>query len=75
MFFLIFTGEQWITYIELVQDTAKWPHIYRSVVWNAEYDFWGSVEATLDVGVDLLVFEAAWAKIYNLDSRLVDFAE
>lgn len=68
MFFFILTGKQRVANVELVQNTAKRPHVYRSVVRDAQHDFRGSVEATLDVGVDLLVFEAARAEVYDLDS-------
>jgi len=65
---LIFSREQGVACEQLVQDAAKGPHVYRSVVWNAEHNLRGSVEATLDVGVDFLIFEATRAKIYNFDS-------
>lgn len=43
---------------ELDQDAAEAPHVYRWGVRYAEYDFRGTIEPRLDVGVDSLILEA-----------------
>lgn len=75
MLFFIFAWEERIAYVKFIEDAAKGPHVYGCVVRNSEDDLGCTVEPRLDVGVDLLVFEAAAAKVDDLDARLVDLAQ
>ena len=74
MLLLVLTGEERVANVELVEDAAERPHVNGGVVGDAKDNLWGSVEPTLDVGVDLLVLEAPAAEIDDLDARLVDFS-
>lgn len=75
MVFLVLSGEQWITDIELVQDTAKAPHVDGRTVRDTQHDLGCPVETWLDVGVDLLVFETATTEVDDLDTWLVDLSQ
>lgn len=44
MVFLVLSGEQWITDIELVQDTAKAPHVDGRTVRDTQHDLGCPVE-------------------------------
>ena len=68
MVFFVFSGKKRLAHIELVKDAAEGPHINRCSVWYTEYDFRGAVEARLNIGVDLLVLEAARAEVDNFDA-------
>jgi hypothetical protein len=67
---LVFAREDGKAGVEFSQDTSKAPHIDCHVVVHAENDLRGSVESTLDVGIDFLVFEAATTKVDDLQSTL-----
>ena len=75
MVFLVLAREQWLPNVQLIEDAAEGPHIDSASVRYAEDDFRSAVEARLDVGVDLLVLEAARAEIDDLDARLVDLSK
>lgn len=49
----VLAGEDGESRIQLCQDAAQTPHIDGHVVVHAENNFWGTIEATLDVCVDL----------------------
>ena len=73
--FLVLAGEEGVTDVQLVQNAAERPHVDCRAVGNTEDDFWCSVESTLNVGVDLLVLEAATTEIDDFDAGLVDLPE
>ena len=75
MIFFIFTREQRLPNVELVEDTAERPHVDGGWVGNTEHDLRCSIEATLDVGVDLLVLEATWTEVNDFNSWFVNLAE
>ena len=75
MLLLVFTREQRIPNIKLVQDAAETPHVDGSVVRYAENDLGSSVEARLNVCINFFVREATTAEVDDLDSRLVDLSE
>ena len=75
MFFFVFSWEKRVAYIQLVEDASEAPHVNGCIVRNAKHNLRCSVEATLDIGIDLLVFKAATAEVDDLDSALVDLAE
>jgi len=66
--FFVFSGKKRLAHIELVKDAAEGPHINRCSVWDTEYDFRSAVETRLDVGVYLLILEAARAEVDNFDA-------
>jgi len=72
---LILSWEERIADIQLVEDTAETPHVNGCVVWDAQDNFWRSVEPRLNVGVDLLVLEAARTEVDNLNSRFVNLSK
>lgn len=55
----ILTPEERISGQQFGEDTPEAPHVDRGAVPSADYDFRGTVEARLDVGVDSLVVVAA----------------
>lgn len=75
MLLLVFTREQRVSNIKLVQDAAKTPHIDGTVVGYAENDLGSSIEARLNVCIDFFVRKAATAEVNDLDSRLIDLSE
>jgi len=58
LFSLIFSWEQRVSCIKLRHYAAKAPHINSGGVGDTENNLRGSVEATLNVGVDTLVLKA-----------------
>ena len=75
MVLFIFTREQRLPNVELVEDTAERPHVDGGWVRNTEHDLRCSIKATLDVGVDLLVLEATRSEVNDFNSWFVDLAE
>ena len=73
--FLVLAREKRLANVEFVEDAAEGPHVDSAGVGDAEDDLGRTIEARLDVRVDLLVFETARAEIDNLDSRLVNLSE
>lgn len=73
MFFFIFTWEQRVTNVELIEDATETPHINSCIIRYAEDDLGCSIEARLDIGVDLLIFKATTTKIDNLDAWFINF--
>ena len=69
--FFVFSGEEWLAHVELVEDAAEGPHVDCRAVGDAEHDLWGAVETRLDVGVDFLVLEAARAEVDDFDARFI----
>lgn len=56
-------------------DAAKGPDVYLPIVGQTENDFGSSVVPALYVGVDSLIFEAAWSEINDFNARFVGFLE
>ena len=75
LFFLVFTWEQRIAHVELVQDAAEGPHVDGRVVGDAHDDLGGTVEPRLDIGVDLFVDEGGTSEVNDLYARLVGLLE
>jgi len=67
LFVLTLSWEKRIASVELEEDTAKAPHVNGSGVVEPEDDLWRPIEPRLDVGIDLVVAEAAAPKIDDLD--------
>lgn len=67
---LIFSGEDRISSVKLSQDTANTPHIDCNTVTHTEDNLWRTVESRLNIGIDLLVLEAAGTEIDDLDLRV-----
>ena len=72
---LVLAREDRETCIQLSQDTTQTPHVDGHMIVHAEDNFRGAVEPTLDIRVDLFVFEATTAKINNLDCALSRVAQ
>lgn len=71
----ILAREDWITSQELREDTAQGPHVNGHTIGHTKDYFWRSVEARLDVCVDLLILHAAGAKVDDLDLRASGMGE
>lgn len=70
LFLFILAGEDGITGIEFRQNTSDAPHIDGHAIRHAEDDFGRPVEARLNVGIHLFVFEATRAKVDDFDLRV-----
>lgn len=66
----IFAREEWVSCIELGEDTSQTPHIDSHVVRHAKNNFRRTVETALDVGVYLLVLQTTASKVNDLDAGL-----
>jgi hypothetical protein len=55
---LILSREDGIAREQLSQDTTQTPHINRHTVGHSKNNLWGTVETTLNVGIDLFILEA-----------------
>ena len=67
----VLAREKRIPCVELGHDAAEGPHVDGGGVGDTENDLGCPIEATLNVGVDPLVLEAAAPVVDNLDARLV----
>ena len=65
---LVLSREERLPNVQLVQYAAEGPHINACCVGDAEHNLRGTIETTLNVGVNLLVFEATRAKVDNFDA-------
>lgn len=65
---LVFTRKQRISCVQLSQYAPKAPHVNRSVVRQAEYYFWGTIESRLNVSVNTLVFKTRGSKVNDFNS-------
>ena len=72
---LIFAREEWLAHVELVEDATEGPHVDGCRVLNAKHNLWCTVEATLDISVDLLILEAPRTKVDNFDAGLVNLPQ
>jgi len=61
--------------VKFIKNTAKGPHINSGIIGDSKDDFGSTIKTTLNVGVNLLVFETARAEVNYLDARLVYFAK
>ena len=61
--------------VKFIKNAAKGPHINSGIIGDSKYNFGSTIKTTLNVGVNLLVFETARAKVDYLDARLVYFAK
>ena len=61
--FFVFSWEKRKPSEQLNQDQARASHIDRHCVITAQNNLWSSIEAWLDVGVELVIQEASRAKI------------
>ena len=64
---LVFAGEDGVAGEELGEDATETPHVDGEAVAHAQNDFRRAVEAGLNVGIYLFVFEAAGAKVDDFD--------
>jgi hypothetical protein len=64
---LVVSRKERMTRVQLGKNAAKAPHVDRSAILAAKNHFRRTIEAALDIGVDLLMVEAARAKVNNLD--------
>lgn len=67
LFLLVVSWEKWLTCVELSQDASKRPNINFLSVLDSHNDLWRTVETRLNIGVDLLITEAARTKVNNLE--------
>lgn|SRR5690242_940711 len=70
LFLLVLARKDGVTGEELCKDTAETPHVDSQAIAHTQYDFWRTIEARLDVSVDLLVLETARSKVDDLDLRV-----
>lgn len=68
MVFLVFSWKEWVSDIEFIENASETPHVDGRIVGDAQHDLRSSVEPALDVGVDLLCFEAATAEVDDFDA-------
>jgi hypothetical protein len=68
---LVFAGEEWNSTVEFNEYAPERPHVDSCRVLDAKDDFWGAIEATLDVRVYLLSFETPTSHINHLNAALV----
>jgi hypothetical protein len=64
---LIIAREQRLASIEFSEDAPQTPNIHFFGIPDPEDDLWRSVESTLDIGVDLLISEAARSEVDDFD--------
>lgn len=67
---LVFTGEDGEASEQFGKDATQTPHINAHVIVHAKDDLRRTVEAALNVRVDLFVFEAAAPKVNDFDGAL-----
>lgn len=60
---LVISRKDWLSSVELSKDATETPNVNLFGVLDPENDLGRSVEARLDVGVDLLIPEAPRAKV------------
>ena len=72
---LVLSCEDGEAHKQFVQDAAKGPHVNGRSVADSHHDLRSSVEPTLDIGIELLVFICATTEIDDFDSTLVLFPE
>jgi hypothetical protein len=63
---LIVSWEERLSCVKLCQDAPKGPDVNFFCVFDSENHLRWSVETRLDVCVDLLISEASWTKVHNL---------
>ena len=66
--FLILSREEGVTYIKLIENTTKAPHIDCCGVRNTKHDLRSSIKPRLDVSIYLLVFEATTTEINDFNT-------
>ena len=75
MLFFVFTGKDWETDVQFVQDAAQRPHVDGWRVPDAHHDLWRSVKTRLDVSVKLFFLVGATSEVNDFDATLVALAE
>ena len=71
LFFLIFSSENRKSYIQLVENAAKGPHVDGWGISDAHHDLGGSVKPTLDVGVKLIRLICTTSEINHFNPTFV----
>lgn len=71
----VLAREDRVTSKKFSKDTAERPHVNWHPVCHPENDLWRTVEARLDIGIDLLVFHAAGSEVDDLDLRASGMGE
>ena len=75
MLFFIFSGKDWESYEELIEDAAQGPHVDGGRVPDTHHDLGGTVKSALDVGVKLVLLISTRSEVNNLDSAFVALPE
>lgn len=57
--------------MEFSNNASEAPNVYFMIVLNSQNYLRGSIITALDVSVNCLFFEAAWAEVYDFNSWLV----
>lgn len=66
----ILAGENWEPSVQLSQNATQTPDIDCHMIVHTKDNFWGAIETTLNIGVDLFVLEAATTEVDDFDSAL-----
>lgn len=72
---LVLTGENGEAYVQFVEDAPERPHINGGRISDAHHDLGSTVEARLDVSVELVSLISARSKVNHLDATLVGLSQ
>ena len=65
LFLLIISWKKWFTSIKLRKDAPERPDIDFLSVFDPKNHFWRTIEARLNICIDLFISEATWSKVNN----------
>ena len=63
----VVSREDWLTGVQLRQDTAKTPNVYFFCVLYSKNNLWRSIKSRLHICVDLFVSEAPGAEVDDFE--------
>lgn len=75
LLFLVFTCEDRVAYVELVENASKRPDVDSWCIPDAHHNLGGTIESALNVGVELFSFVSSTTKVYHFYSTLVRFPQ